>query len=76
MGSLMNPNWLTINTKSNLIVQINVDTVVIKDDGELSVDTMVYTMDGSLVENGNYDEEVETSISDFVHEILKEEMEK
>jgi hypothetical protein len=72
----MNPNWLTINTKSNLIVQINVDTVVIKDDGELSVDTMVYTMDGSLVENGNYDEEVETSISDFVHEILKEEMEK
>jgi len=72
----MNPNWLTINTKSNLIVQINVDTVVIKDDGELSVDTMVYTMDGSLIENGNYDEEVETSISDFVHEILKEEMEK
>ena len=72
----MNSNWLTINTKSNLIVQINVDTVVIKDDGELSVDTMVYTMDGSLVENGNYDEEVETSISDFVHEILKEEMEK
>ena len=69
---MMEPNWATINTKSGLIVQINPDSVEIKDDGELSVDTMVYTQDGSLVNDGKYDREVETSISEFIHKILED----
>lgn len=71
----MDPNWVTINTKSGLIVQLNPDTIDVKENGELSVDTMVYTQDGNLVNDGKYDREVETTISEFIHKVLQEHIE-